>query len=64
VHVFLNRVFSAVSDVAVQIAHLCGAGSYDQPSLDERSRFFPKRFPMNDRRVTHVYYLSGEAGYG
>ena len=26
---------------------------------------FPKRFPMNDRRLTHVYFdLSSEAGYG
>jgi uncharacterized protein len=63
--IFLRDVLGAAPDVPVQIAHLAGAGSYDDPSIDEALGVFVDAIGKNDPRMTHVYFdVSGVAGYG
>jgi uncharacterized protein len=61
--VFLNVVFPAAPDVPIQIAHLAGAGGYDDPSVDQALAVFVDAIAKQDRRMTHVYFdVSGVAG--
>jgi len=63
--IFLRDVLPAAPDVPVQIAHLAGAGSYDDPSIDEALGVFVDAIGQNDPRMAHVYFdVSGVAGYG
>jgi len=63
--VFLNEVFPAAPDVPIQIAHLAGAGGYDDPAVDQALAVFVNAIAKQDPRMTHVYFdVSGAAGYG
>jgi predicted TIM-barrel fold metal-dependent hydrolase len=63
--IFLRDVLPAAPDVPVQIAHLAGAGGYDDPSIDEALSVFVDAIGKNDPRMAHVYFdVSGVAGYG
>ena len=63
--IFLNEVLPAAPDAPVQIAHLAGAGTYDDPSTDEALSVFLDAIARHDPRMTHVYFdVSGIAGFG
>jgi predicted TIM-barrel fold metal-dependent hydrolase len=63
--IFLEMVLPAAPDVPVQIAHLAGAGSYDEPTVDEALSVFVDAIAKNELRMNHVYFdVSGVAGYG
>jgi uncharacterized protein len=54
-----------IPDIPVQIAHLSGAGGYDDPSVDEAVGVFADAIARNDVRMRHVYFdASGLAGLG
>jgi uncharacterized protein len=62
---FLNEVLPAAPEVPVQIAHLAGAGGYDDPLVDEAVGVFVEAVANGDVRLTHVYFdVSGVAGLG
>lgn len=62
---FLNEVLPAAPEVPVQIAHLAGAGGYDDPLVDEAVGVFVDAVAKGDARLTHVYFdVSGVAGLG
>lgn len=49
----------------MQLAHLTGGGSYDEPSTDEALFVFIDAIANHDPRMTHVYFdISGIAGFG
>ena len=63
--IFLNELLPLAPDVPVQIAHLAGAGGYDDPSVDEALGVFVDAIRKHDPRMAHVYFdVSGTAGYG
>jgi predicted TIM-barrel fold metal-dependent hydrolase len=63
--IFRNDLLPAAPDIPVQIAHLAGAGSYDETSVDEALSVFVDAIAKNDPRVRNVYFdVSGVAGYG
>lgn len=63
--VFLEQVLSAAPDVPVQIAHLAGAGGYDDPAIDQAIGVFAEAIAKNDKRMSRVYFdVSGIAGLG
>src|SRR5438876_3077198 len=63
--IFLNEVLSAAPDIPIQIAHLAGAGGYDDPAVDDALGVFVDAIRKRDARVTRVYFdVSGVAGYG
>ena len=63
--VFVNDVLPSAPDVPVQIAHLTGAGGYDDPTFDEALGVFIEALARHDTRLTHVYIeVSGVAGLG
>jgi len=62
---FLNEVLTAAPDVTVQIAHLAGAGGYDDPLVDQAVAVFVEAIAKHDSRMAHVYFdVSGVAGLG
>ena len=62
---FLNEVLPSAPDVTVQIAHLAGAGGYDDPTFDEALGVFVDALASHDARLEHVYIeVSGVAGLG
>ena len=62
---FLSEVLPKAPDVAVQIAHLAGAGGYDDPSVDQALEVFIEAIAKTDKRTTHLYFdVSGVAGLG
>lgn len=62
---FLNELVAAAPDVPIQIAHLAGAGKYDDPTIDEALAVFVEAVQKRDPRMDHVYFdVSGIAGYG
>ena len=62
--IFLNRVLPAAPDVAVQIAHLTGSGSYGDP-IDQAVAVFVEAIANHDARIAKVYFdVSGVAGLG
>jgi uncharacterized protein len=64
-HAFLDEVLPAAPDVTVQIAHLTGAGGYDDPRADEALQVFIDAIAAHDSRMSHVYFdVSGVAGLG
>jgi predicted TIM-barrel fold metal-dependent hydrolase len=63
--IFLDEVLPAAPDVAVQIAHLAGAGGYDDPAIDRALSVFVDAVAKHDPRLLHVYFdVSGVAGVG
>jgi predicted TIM-barrel fold metal-dependent hydrolase len=62
---FLNDVLPFAPDVPVQIAHLAGAGGYDDPKTDEALGVFVDAIANHDARMTHVFFdASGVIGVG
>lgn len=63
--IFIDEVLPAAPDVPVQIAHLAGAGGYDETSTDEALLVFIRAIERRDPRLKRVYFdVSGVAGYG
>jgi predicted TIM-barrel fold metal-dependent hydrolase len=63
--IFLNEVLPAATHVPVQIAHLAGAGGYDDPGVDAALAVFIDAITRHDPRMTRVYFdVSGVAGLG
>ena len=63
--VFLNQVLPTAPHVTVQIAHLAGAGGYDDPGVDSALSVFIDAIKVQDARMAHVYFdISGVAGVG
>jgi predicted TIM-barrel fold metal-dependent hydrolase len=63
--IFLNHLLPCAPDVVVQIAHLAGAGTYDDPTVDEALAVFAEASTKADKRMAHVYFdVSGVVGYG
>jgi predicted TIM-barrel fold metal-dependent hydrolase len=63
--IFLNEVLPAAPHVPTQIAHLAGAGGYDDPGVDEALLVFIDAIAKHDPRMAHVYFdVSGVAGLG
>lgn len=62
---FLNELLPAAPSVPVQIAHLAGAGGYDDPLVDEALAVFAEAVANHDPRMANVYFdVSGVAGLG
>lgn len=62
--IFLTELLPAASDVPVQIAHLAGAGGYDEPAVDEALAVFVEAIANHDPRMSHVYFdASSLAGF-
>jgi len=53
---FLNEVLPSAPDVPVQIAHLAGAGGYDDPAIDEALAVFVEAIANHDPRMKNVYF--------
>jgi predicted TIM-barrel fold metal-dependent hydrolase len=63
--VFLNDVLPSAPDIPVQIAHLAGGGTYDDPATDEALSVFVDSIARKDPRMDRAYFdISGIAGYG
>jgi predicted TIM-barrel fold metal-dependent hydrolase len=63
--IFLEQVVAAAPDVAVQIAHLAGAGDYDEPAVDEAIGVFAEAIANKDPHTSKLYFdVSGVVGYG
>jgi predicted TIM-barrel fold metal-dependent hydrolase len=62
---FIDDVASAAPDIPIQIAHLAGAGGYDDPLVDEALGVFAEAAARRDPRVSRFYFdISGVAGLG
>jgi predicted TIM-barrel fold metal-dependent hydrolase len=62
---FIEGVLPSARRVPVQIAHLGGAGGYDEPATDEVLAVFCESIRSHDSRVSQVYFdVSGVAGIG
>ena len=62
---FLRELLPAAPRVPVQIAHLSGAGGYDDPAIDEALGVFVDAIAKHDQRMAHVYFdISGITGIG
>jgi predicted TIM-barrel fold metal-dependent hydrolase len=63
--IFLAQVLPAAPHVAVQIAHLAGAGGFDDPGVDQALQVFIAAIGRHDSRMQHVYFdICGVAGLG
>lgn len=63
--IFLSDVLPSAPDVAVQIAHMAGGGTYDDPATDDAVSVFADAVARKDPQMAHVYFdVSGLAGYG
>jgi predicted TIM-barrel fold metal-dependent hydrolase len=61
----LDEILPAAPDVPVQIAHLGGAGGYEDPGADEVMNVFIAAIEKKDPRVRQLYFdVSGVAGLG
>jgi DNA-binding beta-propeller fold protein YncE len=54
--IFLEEILPSAPDVPVQIAHLAGAGGYDDPTTDQALAVFVNAIERRDPRVRNVYY--------
>src|SRR5262249_11946663 len=62
---FLTELLPEAAHVSVQIAHLAGAGGYDDPDVDEALGVFLDAIARHDRRMQRVYFdISGITGIG
>jgi predicted TIM-barrel fold metal-dependent hydrolase len=58
--VFLTQILPEAPDVTVQIAHLAGAGGYEDPTIDEALGVFADAIAAKDPRLKHAYFdISG-----
>lgn len=63
--IFLNQVLPSALDVPVQIAHLAGAGGYDDAAIDQALGVFVDAIAKKDARMARVYFdVSGVVGLG
>jgi predicted TIM-barrel fold metal-dependent hydrolase len=63
--VFVNDVLPSAPDIPIQIAHLSGGGTYDDPTVDDALSVFVEAVARKDPRMERVYFdISGIAGYG
>lgn len=63
--VFLTQVIPSAPDVPIQIAHLTGAGGYDDDTVDKAVSVFTDAIARGDARTKRLYFdASGIAGYG
>jgi predicted TIM-barrel fold metal-dependent hydrolase len=53
--IILNEILPAAPNVPVQIAHLAGAGDFDQ-ATDSASAVFAEAIARHDPRMAHVYF--------
>jgi predicted TIM-barrel fold metal-dependent hydrolase len=62
---FLEEVLPAAPHVPIQIAHLGGAGGFDDPSVDNALSVFIAAIARHDGRMAHVFFdICGVAGLG
>ena len=62
---FLGELLPVAPDITVQIAHLAGAGGYDEVATDDAVGVFVDAVKRRDPRMTRVYFdASGVAGLG
>lgn len=62
---FIQEILPAAPDVPIQIAHLAGAGGYDDPSVDEALAVFVDAIARRDPRMARVLFdASGVTGLG
>jgi len=54
--VFLNEFLPAAPDIAVQIAHLAGAGGYSDPLVDQALAVFVEAIATRDPRAKRLYF--------
>ena len=63
--IFLNQVLASAPHVPIQIAHLAGAGGFDDPSVDSALSVFIDAIARQDARMANVYFdICGVAGIG
>lgn len=63
--IFLDEVLPAARNVPVQLAHLTGAGGFDDPAVDEALEVFVQAIAAGDPRMKNVLFdISGIAGIG
>jgi predicted TIM-barrel fold metal-dependent hydrolase len=63
--IFLNEVLPSAPHVPIQIAHLAGAGGFDDPSVDGALSVFIDAIARHDGRMANVYFdICGVAGIG
>jgi hypothetical protein len=63
--IFLHEVLPSAPHVPIQIAHLAGAGGFDDPSVDAALSVFIDAIARKDVRVANVYFdICGVAGIG
>jgi predicted TIM-barrel fold metal-dependent hydrolase len=62
---FISQVLPAAPHVPIQIAHLSGAGGFDDPGIDQALEVFAGAVAAEDPRVKNLYFdVSGVAGIG
>jgi uncharacterized protein len=54
--IFLNEILPAAPDVPVQIAHLAGAGGYDDPLVDQALAVFVAAIANGDPRTKRLWF--------
>jgi predicted TIM-barrel fold metal-dependent hydrolase len=54
--IFLNQILPAAPDVPVQIAHLAGAGGYDDPVVDQALMVFIDAIAKDDPRTKRLWF--------
>jgi predicted TIM-barrel fold metal-dependent hydrolase len=62
---FIEHLLPAAPDIVVQIAHLAGAGGYEDPGIDAALGVFVDAVKRRDPRLAQVYFdISGVVGVG
>jgi predicted TIM-barrel fold metal-dependent hydrolase len=62
---FLDKVLPSAPHVPIQIAHLAGAGGFDDPSVNSALSVFIDAIAKQDARMANVYFdICGVAGIG
>jgi predicted TIM-barrel fold metal-dependent hydrolase len=62
---FLNMVLPSAPHVPIQIAHLAGAGGFDDPSINSALSVFIDAIARHDPRMANFYFdICGVAGIG
>ena len=62
---FLGKILPEAPHVTIQIAHLAGAGGYDDPGVDEAVAVYTEAIARRDPRMKNVFFdISGVAGLG
>jgi uncharacterized protein len=63
--IFLDELVPQAPRSVIQIAHLAGAGGYQDPKVDEAMEVFVEAVRKDDARLTNLYFdVSGVAGVG